>query len=107
RRPERPRTYFRKWESATARQRSDCGDYQLHEHVESIGDAGRWTAGQEGGGARSRSPLDGQNGARSRIESCPRLSGKGRPDAVSGEAEVSHRGLRLHDVYWKLGPAAG
>ncbi len=106
--PESPRTRSEEWAcGVAARQRGDRRDHQLHEHVEPVRDAGRRTAGKEGCGARSRSPGDGQDFARSGIESRARLSRKSRPDAVSGEAEVPHRRLRLHHLHRKLRPVAG
>ena len=50
-----------------ARLRGDRGDHQLHEHVESLGDAGGRPAGEESGRARIADQAVGKDQPRSRI----------------------------------------
>ena len=44
---------------ARPRARRDRGDHELHQHLESVGDARRGPGGQEGGGARAAPPSPG------------------------------------------------
>ena len=77
----------------------DRGHHQLHEHLESFVDAGRRIGSQKGGRARPRIEALGEDEPGARLESRDRLSASGRPDSISGKAEVQSGGLRLHHVY--------
>ena len=71
------------------RRGGDRRDHELHQHLESVGDAGRGTAGEEGGRARTQHQAVGQDQPRAGIESRHRLSQARRPDAVSRTAAAS------------------
>jgi len=80
----------------------DCGDYQLHQHLESFGDGGGGNSGEEGGGEgmtvppwvkTSLAPGRGGDG----------LLRQGGLAAVSGKAALQRCGLRLYNLYWQLG----
>ena len=50
------------------RRGGDRGDHELHEHVESVGDAGGGAAGEEGGGARTEGEAVGEDEPRARVQ---------------------------------------
>ena len=64
-------------------ERVDRGDHQLHEHEQSVGDAGGGIAGEEGGGARAAGQSASQGVAGARLTSCYRLPEPDRAADVS------------------------
>ena len=83
------------------------GDHELHEHVESERDdrAPACVAKK----AVERGPdaqAVGEDQPRARLEGRDRLSGEGRPAAVSRRARLQPRRLRLHDVHRQQRSAA-
>ena len=84
----------------------DRGDHQLHQHLQSVGDAGGRSPGQEGGGARAGAKAVGQDLAGARLQGGHGLLRPRRPHALSGPARLQPRGLRLHHLHRQLGAAA-
>ena len=89
------------------RLRGDRGDHVVHQHVQPVRD-GRRRAAREAG--RRRGPgvqALGQDLARARLPGRHRLPGPSGADALSGEARIQPRGIRVHDVHRELRPASG
>ena len=84
----------------------DRGDYQLHQHVQSVGHAGRRSPGQEGGGARAGAKAVGEDLAGSGVQGGLRLLRPGRSHPLSGSARLQRGGLRLHHLHRQLGAIA-
>ena len=84
----------------------DCGDYELHEYVESIGDDGGGFAGEEGCGEGIDRAAVGEDLAGAGLARGDGLLQQGRIDAISRQAALQRGRLRLHDVHWQLRPAA-
>ena len=79
-------------------------DHELHQYLESVGDARRRAAGEKGGRARAQRQAVGQDQPRARIESGHRLSQARRPHRVSRSAALQSGRLRLHDLYRQQRP---
>ncbi len=93
-------------EVAAPWQRGDRGDHIVHQHFESLGDGGRWPGREESGRKGIDRPALGKDFAGSRLESGPRLSGESRAAALSRKNQVSHCGIWMHDLHWKLRASA-
>ena len=89
-----------------ARPRRHRRHHELHEHLEPAGDDRRRPRRQEGRRARARVQALGEDEPRAGISGRHGLSRAGRPRALSREARLRSRRLRLHDVHRQLGPAA-
>ena len=89
----------RRFVRAGRRLRGDRGNHELHEHVESIADAGRGPACEKSGRARAHLEAVGEDEFRARFESGHRLHRKGRPVALSRIAALPPGRLRLHHVH--------
>ena len=73
--------------------------HELHEHVESVGHAGRRPAGEESGREGPANQALGQDEPGARLEGGHRISDRSRPDAVAGAAALLPGRLRLHDLH--------
>ena len=81
-------------------------DHELHEHVESVGDARRGIARAQRGEEGTQDEAVGEDVARAGLEGRHRLSAAGGRAGVSRPARLPARRLRLHDVHRKLRSAA-
>jgi hypothetical protein len=84
----------------------DCGDYQLHQYFESVGDGGGGDSGEEGCRKRPHCAAVGEDFAGAGLARGDGLLHQGGPVAVSRKAALQRGGLWLHDVHWQLGAAA-
>ena len=81
------------------RRRADRRDHLVHEHVESRRAARRGTAREEGGREGPHGQAAHQDLARARLARGHRLPDQGRSAALSREARLRRRRVRLHDLH--------
>jgi len=85
--------------------RRDCGDHELHEHVEPVGDDRRRDPRAQRARARAGAQAVGQDLAGARLEGSHRIPRPRRAHRAAGAARLQPRRLRLHDVHRQLRPA--
>ena len=94
-------------QGAASRLRRDRGHHQLHQHIQSVGDAGGRSGGEEG---RRKGPANeavGQDEPGARLEGRDGLPDRSRPDAVAGGAALPSGRLRLHHLHRQQRAVAG
>lgn len=103
------RLHLGRWENLLAppRIRRYRRHHLMHEHEQSLGDAGRWSLGSEGSSGRSNRRSVHQNEFIPRQRCRYLLPARIRSYSVLGTTGLQCRRIRMHDVHWKLWSAGG
>ena len=99
------RSAGRHWDRS--RRGRDCGDHELHQHVESERDDRRRPAREESGRARPDAQAVGEDQPGARLEGRDRVPAEGRPQHLPRSARLQPGRLRLHHLHRQQRSAAG